>query len=153
MSSKAKGFRGQQGSIFGNQELCRQRHFWNATMCCSHPSSPVSRSHPTGQCERVACREATQSELQAVHAPDLVRLLHYTSCIAPSHGVDPHSLLGPDMYINDHTFLCARLAAGSAAEAAARVARGDAQHSAAIIRPPGALWGSNSDWIFSATGG
>lgn len=42
-----------------------------------------------------------------------------------------------DTYINEHTFECARLAAGGSAQVAAMVARGEVAHGAAIVRPPG----------------
>lgn len=42
-----------------------------------------------------------------------------------------------DTYANSHTYMCARLAAGGAAEVASIVARGEAPHGAAIVRPPG----------------
>ncbi|KAF5828661.1 hypothetical protein DUNSADRAFT_17277 [Dunaliella salina] len=42
-----------------------------------------------------------------------------------------------DMYANAHTFHCARLAAGGAAEVACKVVKGEAAHGAAIVRPPG----------------
>ncbi len=42
-----------------------------------------------------------------------------------------------DCYFNTSTAVCARLAAGSAADVAIRVATRAAAHGAAIIRPPG----------------
>ncbi len=49
----------------------------------------------------------------------------------------PLGLLTPDTYVNRHTYQCARLAAGGAAQVARAVARGEAAGGAAIIRPPG----------------
>jgi acetoin utilization deacetylase AcuC-like enzyme len=52
-------------------------------------------------------------------------------------GDAPPIMITPDTYANEHTNLCARLAAGSAAEVACLVASGKACHGAAIVRPPG----------------
>lgn len=49
-------------------------------------------------------------------------------------------MITPDTYANEHTNLCALLAAGSAAEVACMVASGKAPHGAAIVRPPGRVF-------------
>lgn len=80
-------------------------------------------------CQRIHCRQASQAELQAVHTLDLVQVVQQTAIC----NLD----FSPDMYTNQHTSLCAKLAAGGASEVAQVVARGVAPHGAAIIRPPG----------------
>eukprot|EP00798_Chlamydomonas_sp_ICE-L_P002356 gene2356-8664_t len=84
------------------------------------------------RCLRIPCREAKVEELRAVHTSELVSFVQ-----AASEGTEGLPMVPPDTYINSHTHMCARLAAGSAAEVATSVARGEASHGAAIVRPPG----------------
>lgn len=72
-----------------------------------------------------------------MHTDSLVQMVEAASLGAAASGTRSFSLT-PDTYVNRHTYLCAKLAAGGAAEMAALVARGDAPHGAAIVRPPGA---------------
>jgi histone deacetylase 6 len=66
-----------------------------------------------------------------VHTPE-----HVDNMAAACSG-DGAIRLPSDTYSNQHTAMCASLAAGSAAQVAQAVARGEATHGAAIIRPPG----------------
>mmetsp|Transcript_9668 Transcript_9668/g.29296 ORF Transcript_9668/g.29296 Transcript_9668/m.29296 type:complete len:597 (-) Transcript_9668:192-1982(-) len=88
------------------------------------------------QCRRVQCREATVPELAAVHSDRLIRLVQDASKEASSNS-DAGVSITADTYVNAYTNLCARLAAGGAAEVASVVARGEAPHGAAVVRPPG----------------
>lgn len=115
------------------------------------------------RCRRIACREATVPELCAVHTGHLIKMISSLSSFrreqksqledakessgltgeplsssAAAARFDPlSSCLPPDTYVNEHTFSCARIAAGSSAEVAMKVARGEHPHGAAIVRPPG----------------
>lgn len=83
------------------------------------------------KCRMLEPRFATQDELLAVHARE-----HVSNMAAACAGEEGHRLPS-DTYSNQHTAMCASLAAGSAAQVAQAVARGQAPHGAAIIRPPG----------------
>ena len=72
-----------------------------------------------------------------MHTEPLIHLVENVS-LAALQGENPVVMLTPDTYANEHTNLCARLAAGSAAEVACMVATGRVPHGAAIVRPPGA---------------
>lgn len=93
--------------------------------------TPCPPALPAAAYRPLAPRFATKRELMAVHAPE-----HVLNMRAACNGEDGLRLPG-DTYANEHTLLCAALAAGSAAGLAAAVARGEARHGAAIIRPPG----------------
>lgn len=112
------------------------------------------RRHDADRCRRIACREATHEELFAVHAKSLVHRISQISSVrgelkrqVDASASDPVPLipafdplaacLPSDCYVNEHTFDCASLAAGTSAEVAIRVARGEFPHGAAIVRPPG----------------
>ncbi len=102
-----------------------------------NPSCPLPPSLlPAARCVRVPCREVSTSELQAVHTESLVRLVEEAS-LSALMAPDSEVSITSDTYVNQHTNLCARLAAGGACEVACMVARGEAPHGAAIIRPPG----------------
>ncbi|GLI68719.1 hypothetical protein VaNZ11_013205, partial [Volvox africanus] len=115
--------------------------------------------------DRITGREATLQELVAVHDVDLVSELNARTeeaarmaQVAAARQGAGGPAAGPggddsdmgeewsmpqrsahvlDCYFNSSTAVCARLAAGSAAEVARRVVSGSARHGAAIIRPPG----------------
>ncbi|GIL43577.1 hypothetical protein Vafri_1281 [Volvox africanus] len=115
--------------------------------------------------DRITGREATLQELVAVHDVELVSELNARTeevakmaQVAAARQGAGGAAAGPggddsdmgeewsmpqrskhvlDCYFNSSTALCARLAAGSAAEVARRVVSGSARHGAAIIRPPG----------------
>jgi len=89
------------------------------------------------RCKRIDCREATLEELLCVHSEQLVERNKQISD-SVSMAPDNESLrLSSDLYINKHTFQCAKLAAGGSAQVAAAVARKEASAGAAIVRPPG----------------
>ena len=91
----------------------------------------------TGRCKRIDSREASAAELLKVHSEQLVeqnKQLSTTAHVVP----DGASLrVSSDLYVNMHTFQCAKLAAGSAAEVATVVAQRQYSAGAAIVRPPG----------------
>jgi acetoin utilization deacetylase AcuC-like enzyme len=88
--------------------------------------------------KRVPSRQATEAELLTVHTRELVAQVAAVSSIAARNMAEGRPLyLQNDTYANPHTYTCARLSAGSCAEAAVRVARGEARFGAAIVRPPG----------------
>lgn len=122
----------------------------------------VARLMTTGlkdQCRRIPCREATHDELFAVHAKSLVYRISQissfrgelkrreaeqlssdagSSIASLGSGADPlAACLPPDTYVNEHSFMCASLAAGTSAQVALQVAKGEFPHGAAIVRPPG----------------
>ncbi|CAD7702301.1 unnamed protein product [Ostreobium quekettii] len=111
-----------------------------------HPERPdrlraiMSRLLSSGlaaRCKRIDCREATLEELLCVHSEQLVERNKQISD-SVSMAPDNASLrLSADLYINKHTFQCAKLAAGGSAQVAAVVARKEASAGAAIVRPPG----------------
>lgn len=151
-----------------------------------HPERPdrlravIARLTASGvgaSCQRVAAREASLQELEAVHTAAHIAAMQNsaaqlaatafrteedsadaTAAPAASPSRSPcqelqHKQelqqqqsaaaaasglrLTPDCYINQHTYKCARLAAGTAAEVARLVAQGRAPCGAAIVRPPG----------------
>lgn len=111
-----------------------------------HPERPdriravISRITASGlkaRCRFIPCREATLEELLEVHTSELVEFLQTLGSSAGHDSGKAEILMSSDTYANSHTYLCARLAAGGAAEVAGAVARGDAPSGAAIIRPPG----------------
>lgn len=137
----------------------------------------VARLLATGlkdRCRRVACREASYDELFAVHAKSLVHRISQISSMRGEQkrqeteqqleagssdaacpptliptGHDPlAACLPPDTYVNEHSFMCASLAAGTSAQVAIKVAQGEFPHGAAIVRPPGHHAESNTSMGF-----
>ncbi|GMH41611.1 hypothetical protein BSKO_09521 [Bryopsis sp. KO-2023] len=111
-----------------------------------HPERPdrltavMSRLLSSGlaeRCRRIPCREATCEELNKVHSQELINHNRELSSSATVLGEGQSLSVSSDLYVNDHTFMCSRLAAGGSAEAAGAVARKEASAAAAIIRPPG----------------
>eukprot|EP00197_Chlamydomonas_leiostraca_P007182 CAMPEP_0202865778 /NCGR_PEP_ID=MMETSP1391-20130828/6346_1 /ASSEMBLY_ACC=CAM_ASM_000867 /TAXON_ID=1034604 /ORGANISM="Chlamydomonas leiostraca, Strain SAG 11-49" /LENGTH=639 /DNA_ID=CAMNT_0049545655 /DNA_START=304 /DNA_END=2223 /DNA_ORIENTATION=- len=86
------------------------------------------------RCVRTECPPATHEQLASVHTKELIE---FVDAMAAGRTPQAQLMMTSDTYINAHTYECARLAAGGAAEVAQLVARGEAAHGAAIIRPPG----------------
>jgi acetoin utilization deacetylase AcuC-like enzyme len=90
----------------------------------------------------VLCRAATDEELERVHTKGYVRKLE--RALGGAGGADAQALKqlnadSEDVYFNEHTLHCARLAAGSCVEAVSCVAGPAARcrSAVAIVRPPG----------------
>lgn len=79
-----------------------------------------------GRCRRINCRAASRSEIERCHRPELFDAIAGMSGEAPYAAdtyVKRRPFVEPDTYINESTFSCASLAAGSCAEVAAAVVR------------------------------
>lgn len=71
-------------------------------------------------------REATAAEVTACHGPDHMTRIASKSALAAADamaGGPGQAHFSPDTYLNQHTLLCARLAAGACADVAAAVVR------------------------------
>lgn len=88
-------------------------------------------------CKLISCREATVEELETVHTRELIEHNEELSSSACQLGEGQSICVTADLYVNQNTYLCSRLAAGGAAEVAGAVARKEVSAGAAIIRPPG----------------
>ncbi|KAL3136994.1 hypothetical protein ABBQ32_006589 [Trebouxia sp. C0010 RCD-2024] len=115
----------------------------------SHPERPdrvravmarLSASGLTDQCLPMPVREATAAEIAACHGPhQMARVANKTALAAADAmaGGPGRAHFSSDTYVNQHTLLCARLAAGACADVAAAVVRREAATGVAIVRPPG----------------
>lgn len=103
-----------------------------------HPERPARREAVAAGVRDAAgdrlvelpCPMASDDEIAAVHAPELVRVLVQ----ADARGGE---WLDPDTYVAPGSWAAARLAAGATLEAARSVARGQAEVAYAVVRPPG----------------
>lgn len=91
---------------------------------------------------------ATDEQLLACHSRQMIDTLE-AACSAKSAEQLPDpaniaELFGPEALCNEHTAVCARLAAGTAADVACRVARGETAAGVALVRPPGSQAGPTS---------
>lgn len=71
-------------------------------------------------------REATAAEVTVCHGPHHMARVAAKSALAAADAVTGGSgraHFSPDTYVNQHTLLCARLAAGACADVAAAVVR------------------------------
>ena len=71
-------------------------------------------------------REATPAEVHSCHGPDHMARVASKSALAAADamaGGPGQTYFSPDTYVNQHTLLCARLAAGACADVAAAVVR------------------------------
>ena len=83
-------------------------------MCCSD------------QCQRLPVREATVAEVTACHGPGHMGRVAAKASMAAADamtGGPGRTHFSPDTYLNQHTLLCARLAAGACADTAVAVVR------------------------------
>lgn len=115
----------------------------------SHPERPdriravmarLKASALSGVCRHLPVREATRSELEECHTPDLIDAIQKLSRAASSsvsEGVPTLLRISPDTYLNEHTAMCAALSAGACIDVATAVAMGKARSGIAIVRPPG----------------
>ncbi|KAL0054472.1 hypothetical protein WJX82_009324 [Trebouxia sp. C0006] len=115
----------------------------------SHPERPdriravmarLRASGITDRCLAMPVREATAAEVSACHGPDHMTRVASKSALAAADAVaggPGRAHFSPDTYLNQHTLLCARLAAGACADVAAAVVRQEAATGVAIVRPPG----------------
>ncbi|KAL0033146.1 hypothetical protein WJX79_005419 [Trebouxia sp. C0005] len=115
----------------------------------SHPERPdriravmarLTASGITDRCLTTPVREATAAEVTACHGPDHMTHVAGKSALAAADAVaggPGRAHFSPDTYLNQHTLLCARLAAGACADVAAAVVRQEAATGVAIVRPPG----------------
>ncbi|HEY6146084.1 MAG TPA: histone deacetylase [Thermoanaerobaculia bacterium] len=104
-----------------------------------HPESPArlaaieSRLEARGllaRCPRVPAREATDSEILAVHDQSLLEVVEGAAS-------RPFSQLDPDTYANSQSPLAARLAAGGLIDLTLEVLAGRLDSGVALLRPPG----------------
>ncbi|KAL0025680.1 hypothetical protein WJX77_003831 [Trebouxia sp. C0004] len=115
----------------------------------SHPERPdriravmarLTASGITDRCLTMPVREATAAEVTACHGPDHMTRVASKSALAAADAVaggPGRAHFSPDTYLNQHTLLCARLAAGACADVAVAVVRQEAATGVAIVRPPG----------------
>eukprot|EP00899_Mesostigma_viride_P015386 jgi/Mesvir1/23849/Mv10652-RA.1 len=82
------------------------------------------------RCLAIPGREITKKELLAVHTPALIEAVEATSAV-------PLTYFSSDTYANEHSALCARLAAGTCVDVVSAVLDGDASNGIALVRPPG----------------
>ena len=78
------------------------------------------------QCLPMPVREATAAEVTVCHGPHHMARVAAKSALAAADAVTGGSgraHFSPDTYVNQHTLLCARLAAGACADVAAAVVR------------------------------
>ena len=80
---------------------------------------------------RLPCPSADDDLLLLVHPPE------YVASIDNEGGDVPRRDYLKDVYTNEHSASCARLACGGAVSAVSAVARGDCVSAVAVVRPPG----------------
>lgn len=112
----------------------------------SHPERPnriraimAKLSSPSleSRYRRLNVREATRDEILACHSARLYDTIDNTAAAAADRDNTDFTKLKSDTYVNKHTMLCARLAAGACIDIAIAVYAGDAPSGCAICRPPG----------------
>ncbi|XP_055335775.1 histone deacetylase 6-like isoform X2 [Paramacrobiotus metropolitanus] len=94
----------------------------------------------TKQCMVLESRPATRRELQLAHAKELVDTVasHCTARPLPNQAhLKKFSEVFNDVYINEKSYECALIAAGSTLELIEHVANGSARNGLALVRPPG----------------
>lgn len=85
------------------------------------------------RCEAIAARLADDDELLTCHTRE-----HIDAVESTFDASSPEAVQGlGDIFWTEHTARCARLATGSACEAAAAVAAGTVHRALAVVRPPG----------------
>jgi len=95
------------------------------------------------QLTKLPAREATQEELLTVHTKGYLRKMNRLNeaCMdAPCEAAQTLADINADtedVYFNEHTIRCARLAAGASIDAAIAVSSGAVSSAMAIVRPPG----------------
>eukprot|EP00891_Asterochloris_glomerata_P007510 jgi/Astpho2/7510/Aster-02076 len=101
-----------------------------------HPERPdrikavmarLERAGLTDQCTLLPAREVSEREVLSCHTPELVAKVAAKAAIAAQlveEGFPGMAHMNGDTYVNPHSYLCARLAAGGCADVAAAVAAG-----------------------------
>lgn len=90
-----------------------------------YPYSSIYHAH-ADQCLPMLVREATAAEIAACHDPQqMARVVSKTAVAAADAmaGGPGRAHFSSDTYVNQHTLLCARLAAGACADVATAVVR------------------------------
>ena len=101
--------------------LCSHTQAWSFLF--SHSSVCHARAD---QCLPLHVREATATEIAACHGPHhMTRVAHKTAVAAADAmaGGPGRAHFSSDTYVNPHTLLCARLAAGACADVTTAVVR------------------------------
>lgn len=88
------------------------------------------------RCQRIPARLATEEELSMCHSVQHIEQMKSTASMKPR---DLHKLGAEfnSIYINNQSFLCAQLAAGSCFNAVDGILSGQVSNGVAIVRPPG----------------
>uniref|UniRef100_A0A672IMB2 Protein deacetylase HDAC6 n=1 Tax=Salarias fasciatus TaxID=181472 RepID=A0A672IMB2_SALFA len=88
------------------------------------------------RCRRIPARLASEEELLMCHSVQHLEQMKATSTMKPR---DLHKLSDKfnSIYINNQSFHCARLAAGSCFSAVEQILSGQVSNGVAIVRPPG----------------
>ncbi|KAK6627559.1 hypothetical protein RUM44_010037 [Polyplax serrata] len=89
------------------------------------------------RCTRIQSREATQDELLSQHTYDSIRLLKETQEEKDPDKLEKLSSQYDSIFINNDTYNCALLAAGSSINLVDAICKGEIQNGMAIVRPPG----------------
>ncbi|XP_063064829.1 histone deacetylase 6 isoform X2 [Engraulis encrasicolus] len=124
-----------------DQRMMEHLNLWDG----HHPEQPMriarifSRHEDLGlaaRCHSIPARLATEKELALCHSAEHIETIKSTETMKPR---DLHRLGGEynSIYINNESYKCARLAAGSCFNAAQAVLNGQVRNAVAIVRPPG----------------
>lgn len=89
------------------------------------------------RCLRLESRRATKNELMMVHDEKYIDFIASSSEMNLEEIEEKISSQFDDVYLNQATFDCALLAAGSVLEAIDSLFRGDCKNAMALVRPPG----------------
>jgi len=85
---------------------------------------------------RIKSRMATQEEMECFHTRSYIEAMEKTATMNRRQLDKVERKYDDDIYLNNSSFECARLAMGCMVEACARVAAGEVSHSLVIARPP-----------------
>lgn len=86
------------------------------------------------RCTRIQSREATQDELLSQHTYDSIRLLKETQEEKDPDKLEKLSSQYDSIFINNDTYNCALLAAGSSINLVDAICKGEIQNGMAIVR-------------------
>lgn len=85
---------------------------------------------------KLPSREATYEELLLVHTPEHLEFITSTENMSID-ALEHETTVGDSIYLNNDSFLAAKLSCGGAIEACRSVVDGRVKNSIAVIRPPG----------------
>lgn len=85
---------------------------------------------------KLPSREATFEELLLVHTPEHLKFVSSTENMS-TDALEHETAVGDSIYLNNDSFLAAKLSCGGAIEACRAVVDGRVKNSIAVIRPPG----------------